>query len=102
MTFFSFLEIDLAAGYIAETVARRSGDLQIEKHHAGPWHDCRHAKWPQEAHGFDTPTLRALLWNKRPFLFAKYVRQTFTVGNQKRTKRFLLTQPTVHTTGCVA
>ena len=28
MTF--FLEIDLAAGYITETVARRSGDLQIE------------------------------------------------------------------------
>ena len=28
------LEIDLAVGYIAENVARRSGDLQIEKHHA--------------------------------------------------------------------
>ena len=32
MTF--FIEIDLAAGCIIETVARRSGDLQIEKHHA--------------------------------------------------------------------
>ena len=29
-----FLQIKLAAGYITETVARRSGDLQIEKHHA--------------------------------------------------------------------
>ena len=29
-----FLEIDLSAGYVTETVARRSGDLQIEKHHA--------------------------------------------------------------------
>ena len=28
MTF--FLEIDLAAGYIKESVSRRSGDLQIE------------------------------------------------------------------------
>ena len=28
MTFFS--EIDLAAGYITETVAQRSGDFQIE------------------------------------------------------------------------
>ena len=29
-----FYEIDLAAGCITETVARRSGDLQTEKHHA--------------------------------------------------------------------
>ena len=27
------MEIDLGAGYIIETVARRSGDLQVEKHH---------------------------------------------------------------------
>ena len=33
MTFF-FLEIYLAAGYITETVAQRSGDRQIEKRHA--------------------------------------------------------------------
>ena len=31
---FFFLEIDLAAGYVIETVARRSGDFQIEKHDA--------------------------------------------------------------------
>ena len=31
---FFIFEIDLAAGYITATVARRSGDLQIEKYHA--------------------------------------------------------------------
>ena len=31
MTFFIFLEIDLAAGYTTETVTRQSGDFQIEK-----------------------------------------------------------------------
>ena len=46
MTF--FFEINLAAGYIIETVARRSGDLQIEKHHAA---------LGTIAHEFDTPAL---------------------------------------------
>ena len=52
------LEIDLAAGYITETVARRSGDLQIEKHSR---HDCQHAMWPSEAHEFDTPDVQHFL-----------------------------------------
>ena len=49
MTF--FFEIDLAAGYIIDTVAWRSGDLQIEKHHAARLPTCNVAlKSPQVCH----------------------------------------------------
>ena len=36
----TFFEIDLAAGHIIDTVARRSGDLQIEKHHVARLPTC--------------------------------------------------------------
>ena len=52
MTF--FFEIDLAAGYIIETVARRSGDLQLKKHHAARLPTCNVAP---EAHEFVAPAL---------------------------------------------
>ena len=35
-----FFEIDLAAGYVIETVSRRIGDLQIENHHAARLPTC--------------------------------------------------------------
>ena len=52
MTF--FLEIDLTLGYITETVAQRSGDLQIENLMRSSAQLLICAMWPPEAHEFDT------------------------------------------------
>ena len=51
-----FSEIDLAAGYITETVARRSGDLQIENI-TRPSARLPTCSVPPEAHEFDTPVV---------------------------------------------
>ena len=52
-------EIDHAAGYITETVARKSGDLQIEKHHAALG-TIVSIQCAPEAHEFNTPGLECV------------------------------------------
>ena len=62
-----FLEIDLSAGYITETVA---GKVVISE--SGPRNDCQHAMWPPEADEFDTPALartKKYQQAKMPWLF---------------------------------
>ena len=74
MTF--FFEIDLAAGYIIDIVARRSGDLQIEKHHAARLPTCNVApKSPRVCH----PCLRVLK-NASREVGQKYAVITFDLG----------------------
>ena len=69
-------EIDLAAGYIIETVARSSGDLQIEKHHAARLPTCNVAtKSLRVCH----PCLRVLK-NASREVGQKYAVTTFDLG----------------------
>ena len=71
-----FFEIDLAVGYTIETVARRSGDFQIEKHHAARLPTCNVApKSPRVCH----PCLRVSK-NASREVGQKYAVTTFDLG----------------------
>ena len=71
-----FCEIDLAVGYIIETVARRSGDLQIEKHHAARLPTCNVApESPRACH----PCIRVSK-NASREVGQKYAVTTFDLG----------------------
>ena len=58
MTF--IFEIDLTSGYITEIVAQRSGDLQIQNFTWPSAQLLMYAKWPPDAHEFDTPAVMHL------------------------------------------